>query len=322
MRISKYFYNAKTCRYEPLPTSITSLVSYAILFSISTLLIFWGVLTVHSKLFLSEKGKALKKENITLTKYHASLVGELAHVESVLNKLNDQNSDLHKKIFETSLLESTSSTQKNSNISIASASDFKTAAIELREKSNAVSKISKSHNAFFSTVVVNEKELQFLMSIPCIQPIENAALTKLVSGFGKRINPFHKGNYKHPGVDFTATRGTSVVATAKGVVVDLRKGSSLQAGYGNYIEIDHGNGLITRYAHLEEVMVRVGQRVSKGSTIGTVGMSGGAIAPHIHYEIIRNGKQVDPVPFMMENLSSKEYTELQKLGSKKNQSLD
>ena len=118
---------------------------------------------MHSKLFLSEKGKALKKENITLTKYHASLVGELAHVESVLNKLNDQNSDLHKKIFETSLLESTSSTQKNSNISIASASDFKTAAIELREKSNAVSKISKSHNAFFSTVVVNEKELQFLM---------------------------------------------------------------------------------------------------------------------------------------------------------------
>lgn len=96
----------------------------------------------------------------------------------------------------------------------------------------------------------------------------------------------------------------------------------MQAGYGNYIEIDHGNGLITRYAHLEDVMVRVGQKVSKNSVIGTVGMSGGAIAPHIHYEIIRNGEQVDPVPYMLEKLNSKEYIELQKLGSKKNQSLD
>ncbi len=86
--------------------------------------------------------------------------------------------------------------------------------------------------------------------------------------------------------------------------------------------IDHGNGIVTRYAHLEDVHVRVGQRVSKGFTIGTVGMSGGAIAPHVHYEIIRNGIEVDPVPYMMEKLNSTEYSELQKLGNKKNQSLD
>jgi murein DD-endopeptidase MepM/ murein hydrolase activator NlpD len=292
------------------------------LFSISTLLIFWGGLTIHSKLFLSEKGKELKRENIVLTKHKASLLGELSNVDHVLSTLNDKNSDLHKKIFETAILEVPSSTKKNPNILLANASDFKTSALELREKTNAVSTISRNHNALFSTVEVNDKELQFLMSIPAIQPIENTALTKLVSGFGKRINPFHKGNYQHPGADFAATRGTSVVATAKGVVTDLRKGSTLLAGYGNYIMIDHGNGLVTRYAHLEDVQVRIGQRVSKGFTIGTVGMSGGAIAPHVHYEIIRNGTEVDPVPYMMEKLNSKEYTELQKLGSKKNQSLD
>ena len=322
MRLSKFYYNPKTCRYEPTPTSISSLVSYAILFSISTLLIFWGALTLHSKLFLSAKGKELKKENITLVKHHASLLGELDKVEGVLSTLNDQNSDLYKKIFETSLLTPTSSTKKNNHILLDDASTFKTAANELQEKSTAVSKISKSHNTYFSTVEVGDKELKFLISIPSIQPIENASLTRLVSGFGKRIHPFHKGNYNHPGADFAATRGTSVFATAKGVVVDLRKGSTLQAGYGNYIEIDHGNGIITRYAHLEDVLVRVGQRVSEGFTIGTVGMSGGAIAPHVHYEIIRNGNQVDPVPYMLENLNSKEYSELQKLGSKKNQSLD
>jgi murein DD-endopeptidase MepM/ murein hydrolase activator NlpD len=322
MRLSKYYYNPKTCRFEPQPTSITSLVSYAILFSISTLLIFWGGLTLHSKLFLSAKGKELKRENIVLTKHQASLLGELSNVDHVLSVLNDKNSDLHKKIFETALLEDRSSTQKNHNISLATDSDFKAAAKELLKTTDEISKTSKNHNAFFSTLEVNEEELQFLMSIPAVQPVENASLTRLVSGFGKRINPFHKGNYHHPGVDFAATRGTSVFATARGVVTDLRKGSTLLAGYGNYIMIDHGNGIVTRYAHLEDVQVRVGQRVSKGFTIGTVGMSGGAIAPHVHYEIIRNGTEVDPVPYMMEKLNSTEYTELQKLGNKKNQSLD
>src|SRR5688572_11827629 len=149
MRLSKYYYNPKTCRFEPQPTSVSSLLSYAILFSISTLLIFWGGLTLHSKLFLSEKGKELKKENILLTKHQASLLGELSHVDHVLTTLNDKNSDLHKKIFETAILEVPSSTQKNHNILLANDSDFKTAAKELKETTTAVSKVSKNHNAFF-----------------------------------------------------------------------------------------------------------------------------------------------------------------------------
>jgi murein DD-endopeptidase MepM/ murein hydrolase activator NlpD len=169
---------------------------------------------------------------------------------------------------------------------------------------------------------VGHDQLNFLLSVPSIQPIENGELTKLVSGFGDRINPFHKGIHHHPGADFAALRGTPVLATARGVVVDITNGSSLQAGYGNLVEIDHGNGLITRYAHLDAASVRVGQRVSKGAIIGTVGMSGGAIAPHVHYEIIRRGKQVDPVPYLLQNLNSTEYSMLQKLGSKKNQTLD
>jgi murein DD-endopeptidase MepM/ murein hydrolase activator NlpD len=322
MRLSKYYYDPETCRYEPQPTSISSLVSYAILFTVSTALIFWGVLSLHSKLFLSEKGKALKNENTTLVKHHASLLGELANVEGVLTSLNDKNSDLHKKLFETSLITTPSSNKKNNDVLLADGSNFMSAANELLEESSAVSQLSKSHNAGFATIEVHDKELQFLMSIPSIQPVENKNLTRLASGFGKRIHPFHKANYDHPGVDFAATRGESVMATATGVVVDLRKGSTLQAGYGNYIEIDHGNGIITRYAHLEDVLVRLGQKVSKGSPIGTVGMSGGAIAPHVHYEIIRNGKQVNPVPYMLESLNSKEYTQLVDLSDKKNQALD
>ena len=321
MSLSKYYYDSKTCRYEPIRTSFPKLAGFAILFSVSTLLLFWGLLTVHSKLFLSDRGKALKKENITMVKHHASILDGLASAENVLEKLDNKNSDLHKKIFETPI-PATQTTHKQEDILLTDEAGFKAVAKKLDHQSEAISKTSAQHNAHFSAIEVSEKDLQFFMSIPSIQPVANEDLTRLVSGFGKRINPFHKGNYDHSGVDFAATRGTSVMATAKGTVVDTKSGSDLQAGYGNYIEIDHGNGLITRYAHLEEVNVRVGQRVSKGFVIGTVGMSGGAVAPHVHYEIIREGKQVDPVPYFMEKLSSDEYAELLKLGSKKNQSLD
>jgi murein DD-endopeptidase MepM/ murein hydrolase activator NlpD len=322
MSPSRYHYNPTTCKYEPAKISLTSVAGYAVLFTTATAVLFWGILTLHSKVFLSERGKALKKENATLTKHHASLINGLADAESTLNNLNNQNSNLHKNIFETPLGAEVKPTFDKEAIILTDENGFKSVAEELRNKSNTVSKLSESHDAHFSNLEVGKKELRFFMSIPSIQPIENTELTKLVSGFGKRINPFHKGNYQHPGADFAAARGTSVLATAKGIVVDIQNNSSLQAGYGNFIEIDHGNGIITRYAHLEEVNVRVGQRVSKGLAIGTVGMSGGAVAPHVHYEIIRKGKQVDPVPYMMESLTSTEYTELQKLGNKKNQSLD
>ncbi|MFZ2907248.1 MAG: M23 family metallopeptidase [Cyclobacteriaceae bacterium] len=322
MSLSKYHYNPKTCRYEPTRTSFMGIGGYTILFFLTTILIFWGMLTLHSKIFLSERGKALKKENITMVRHQASIQEGLTSVNQLLKNLENKNSELHKKIFETPVETTPTAISTNENLIQADEREFRTVANDIARSSAELSRKSANHNLHFSAMNVGTRELTFLLSIPSIQPIENQELTKLVSGFGKRINPFHKGNYRHPGADFAAPRGTSVWATAKGIVVDIQRGSSLQAGYGNFVEIDHGNGLVTRYAHLEEVHVRVGQRLTKGFIIGTVGMSGGAVAPHVHYEIIRHGKQVDPVPYMMEKLSSDEYAALLKLGSKRNQSLD
>jgi murein DD-endopeptidase MepM/ murein hydrolase activator NlpD len=88
------------------------------------------------------------------------------------------------------------------------------------------------------------------------------------------------------------------------------------------VEIDHGHGFVTRYAHMEETSVRVGQKINKGFAIGTVGNSGGSIAPHIHYEIIRDGDNVDPVHFMIEGINSAEHRAMSVLAKKQNQSLD
>jgi murein DD-endopeptidase MepM/ murein hydrolase activator NlpD len=271
---------------------------------------------------MTERGKALQKENIALKKHEASLKQGLTNVNSVLTSLHSKDAELHKKIFETPLPVVPALNSKNEGLILAAESGFKSEAAALRKQIAKTASISAAHNAHFNTLEVDREGLAFLVSVPSIQPIENPELTKLVSGFGDRINPFHKGIYHHPGADFAASRGTAVFATAKGIVVDITNGSSLQAGYGNLVEIDHGNGLITRYAHLDLADVRIGQHVTKGTIIGTVGMTGGAIAPHVHFEIIRNGKQVDPIPYLLQNLNSTEYSTLQKLGSKKNQTLD
>jgi murein DD-endopeptidase MepM/ murein hydrolase activator NlpD len=157
--------------------------------------------------------------------------------------------------------------------------------------------------------------------MPTLPPIASLTADNLVSGFGMRINPFHKGMYEHPGVDIASTRGTAVLASATGTVVDLKR-SDLQAGYGNFIDIDHGHGFVTRYAHLENIDVRIGQRVKKGNVIGTVGSTGGSVAPHLHFEVLRKGKPVDPVHFMIEGVTSHDYDVLKSTSHKQNQSLD
>lgn len=323
MGLSKYYYNPETCRYEPRKTAYGSILGYAVLFSVSTVLLFLGILFLHSKLFLSERSKELKKENKTFEKHFASLQGQASVLEGSIDNLKEKNAALHEKLFETPFEQTElQSSSKKADLLLADAETFSKELNALNKKASSITRTAVSHNTEIADYSIRERDKVFLLSVPSIQPVENSENTKLVSGFGVRINPFHKGNYNHPGVDFTSARGTAVVATGAGRVIKAIKGSTLQAGYGNYVDIEHGNGLITRYAHLDDVTVRVGQKVDKGFTIGTVGMSGGSVAPHVHYEIIRNGNQVDPVPYMLEGLTSDQHIDLQKLGAKKNQSLD
>jgi murein DD-endopeptidase MepM/ murein hydrolase activator NlpD len=323
MSLSKYYYNPETCRYEPRKTAYGSILGYAVLFSVSTVLIFVGILFLHSKLFLSDYGKELKKENKAFEKHFASLQGQASVLEGSIVSLKDKNATLHEKLFETPFEQAEPQTlSTTADLLLADAATFSKELEALNKKASSITRTAVSHNTEISNYSIRERDKVFLLSAPSIQPVENSENTKLVSGFGGRINPFHKGHYNHPGVDFTSARGAAVVATGAGRVIKAIKGSTLQAGYGNYVDIEHGNGLITRYAHLDDVTVRVGQKVDKGFTIGTVGMSGGSVAPHVHYEIIRKGDQVDPVPYMLEGLTSDQHIELQKIGAKKNQSLD
>ncbi|XQW84418.1 M23 family metallopeptidase [Thalassotalea piscium] len=147
-----------------------------------------------------------------------------------------------------------------------------------------------------------EKQLKLLESVTLGHHIENTSYLSgrpikkgwLSSYFGIRKDPFNGRPAMHKGVDFAGKEDTAVIATAAGVV----SWASRRSGYGNLIEIDHGNGIKTRYGHSKELLVNVGDVVNKGQTIALMGSTGRSTGPHVHYEILRNNKQIDPVKYV------------------------
>ncbi len=130
-----------------------------------------------------------------------------------------------------------------------------------------------------------------LARTPSIMPTQGY----LSSGFAKaRIHPIFHEARAHEGIDISAPMGTPILAAASGLVVDV----GTVAGYGKMVTVDHGYGLVTRYAHLSKALVRAGQRVKRGEEIAQVGNSGIATAPHLHYEVMVRGQQQDPLKFI------------------------
>lgn len=319
-----YRYNEETCQYERIKVKTPDVVFYVSGVLVSSFVILAAMLVLHDFLIDSDKEVALRKENNALAKNQAVLASQLDQIDATLEQLSEKDQSLHLKFFGTPI-EKVSGENKGlatRRILLADASEFRSTVSQIQEKSGGLLHQSGIITSYFhDKLSMDLKDAERVYAMPTLPPVNELTAEKLVSGFGMRINPFHKGMYEHPGIDIAAPRGTEVLATANGTIVDLKR-SDLQAGYGNFIDIDHGHGFVTRYAHLESIAVRLGQRVKKGSVIGTIGRSGGSVAPHLHYEVLRKGKPVDPVHFMIEGVTSQEYEVLKSTSHKQNQSLD
>ena len=178
---------------------------------------------------------------------------------------------------------------------------------------------SKSMDTILETA--EEKEEKFA-SIPSIKPVRSDRLprsVRLLSGFGYRLHPIYKVRKLHTGIDFTAPKGTPIQATGNGTVKRVERRST---GYGQNVVIDHGFGYETLYAHMSRIDVKPGDKVKRGQQIGTVGSTGTSTAPHCHYEVKYNGHKVNPINYVLDGLSPKEYQELVKAAEKVNQSMD
>ena len=170
------------------------------------------------------------------------------------------------------------------------------------------------------TMLAQNKETM-LAAIPSIKPIRSDKLRRgmqHLSGFGMRIHPILKVRKMHWGIDFSAPSKTPIQATGAGKVIFAGR----KSGYGNCVQIDHGFGYKTLYAHMSSINAKRGDTVVRGQMIGRVGSTGMSTAPHCHYEITLWDKKVDPIQYCLDGLTPHEYQELVEASSVQNQSFD
>jgi len=317
MKHTTYRYNSATCRYEPVPWGVKNILRPALIFLAVSTASFFGLLYLHSSWLTTEKELALKDENQALNYHLGKLSDEITTVNTLLASLKDSDRNVQKKLAtDNNTLPEVDRPTSHLDVNL------KTLLKNTQAKTSSLYQKAQLSNQYFGTSIeVSPEDLSLLTNIPSIQPIDSKDLTKLASGYGMQANPYHKGNYFHRGIDFVAPRGSFVYATAGGIISNV-KTSDFPMGEGNTVEIDHGNGYRTRYAHLGGIQVKPGQKVEKGAVIATIGISGSSVAPHLHYEVLKNNKKVDPIEYLLENLSTTDYSLLVLQAKQKNQSLD
>jgi murein DD-endopeptidase MepM/ murein hydrolase activator NlpD len=321
MARTKYYYNAKTLRYERARPSLSGILSTAIGLLAFGAVFFIGLFYLQNKLIDTPAEKQLRTENAALRNHYKVLSAKLQTSKSNLAALLKKEDNLYSTFFDSSPEAATTSTREN-NILVGGEEQFRQTIKELTrfyKQSYFKADIISDHYSRYASV--SRYDLDQIKNFPGALPVADADAKMLVSGFGTRINPWHKAKFHHDGIDFAGARGSAVLATGNGTV-SLVKQSDLPAGYGTYIEIDHGYGYVTRYTHLGELKVRTGQKVKKGNTIAIMGMSGGSIAPHVHYEVLKDGHQIDPMKVLVEGLGSDQFNLMAKAASQPNQSLD
>lgn len=322
----KYIYNTETCQYERVSISAWDVALNLLGFLTVALIIAIGILLVFNRYFESPKEIVLRKENEELRLHYDILDHEMTDVQDMLQNLRERDDNVYRLIFEADPVPASIRTAGTGGTNKYKDLLNKELIQEdlIIDDFNRLDKLkrqmyiqTKSYDEIIDLALHKE---EMLASIPAIQPINNKELTRLASGFGLRIHPIYKIKKMHTGLDFSAPRGTPIYSTGAGKVKKAQN-SYRKTGYGNQVEIDHGFGYVTKYAHMQMITVKKGQKIKRGDLIGYVGSTGGSTAPHCHYEIIKDGKKIDPIQFIIQDVTDEEYQKLLDLASRENQSL-
>jgi murein DD-endopeptidase MepM/ murein hydrolase activator NlpD len=320
----KYYYDTETCKYERVRTKKSDVVLNALGLISLTVAMAVGLLIMYSNYFESPKELILKNEVKELEFYYDKLNQDVELLSKILNNIEHRDDNIYRVVLGAEPIEKSvrdagvGGADRYADIRDKSI-DHKDVVIALHERVDKLRRKlyieSKSQD---EVVHLAEKKEKLFAAIPAIQPISNKQLIALASGYGLRIHPVYKVKKMHSGIDFAANIGTPIYATADGkvAVVDVKF-----SGYGKVVELDHGFGYRTRYAHMHGFAVRIGQNVKRGDLIGYVGNTGLSTAPHLHYEVLINGVQVDPVHYFFNDLTAAEYEKVLELATTENQSL-
>ncbi len=326
MARKKYKFNPDTLNYESIGltwkekaikvgTYLSSSFALALVFVI-----------VFLNFYETPKTKRLKRENKQLASQYELMSKDLDKVEAVLTDLQQRDDNIYRVIFEAEPIPSSvrdagfGGVNKYSQLEDMSNSAL---VIATAKKLDVISKQayiqSKSYDEVMKMALNKEK---MLAALPAIQPITNKDLKRTSSGWGYRMHPIYKVRKMHWGLDFTAPIGTPIYATGDGTVTEVQGSKRSRVGLGLHVKIDHGYGYETVYGHMNEFNVKRGQKVKRGDIIGYVGNTGGSTAPHVHYEVHKDGRKVNPAYYVFQDLTPQEYDKMIAISTNIGQTLD
>jgi len=319
---TNYRFNPDTLSFDKIERNIKTLVRKMLGYVSTGLASGMIFFFIFLQFFDPPQTKRLKRQNEQLLSQYNLMNKDFEKVTKVLEDIQNRDDNIYRVIFEAEPIPSSvrmAGFGGSNRYSKLEDMDNSELIISTTRKLDILSKQvfvqAKSYDEVAKMALNKEK---MIASMPSIMPVSNNDLKRTASGWGMRIHPIYKIPRFHYGMDFTAVTGTDVLATGIGVV----KEASRETGYGNRVVIDHGFGYETFYAHLSKINVKVGQKVNRGDIIGNVGSTGTSTAPHLHYEVSKNGVKVNPQNYYFQDLTPLEYEKMIAISSNMGQSFD
>lgn len=320
----KYYFDPESLAYRKIKTKKSKKFAYVALFILASALFGFlcFVLFMNVPFLETPRDKIQGREIETMKLNYSILSKEIDQLSDAMAALEDRDDNLYRAYFNSSPIPVEKRNEGIAKKRYKELEGFNNSdlVINTMKKVDVLKKrLSIQSKSLDDVLKLAKAKDKLLSAIPAIQPVKNEDLKRMASGFGYRSDPFTKARKMHQGMDFTASTGTPIYATGDGVV---KNADNSLSGYGNHIEITHGFGYLTLYAHLSRYNVRPGQRVKRGDVIGFVGSTGRSQAAHLHYEVHKDGQVVNPINFYYGNISAEEYVVISKLANQENQSLD
>lgn len=319
----KYRFNQDTLNFEMITTTTRDKIISGVIIFVASIVISVGYYAIYSHIYDTPKERAMINKLSAIKFNYQMLTQDMEHIDLMLADIQKRDDNIYRTILESEPIP-VSVRQAgfgginryeplegylNSNLMISAARHTDKIVMQLWVQS-----ISYDELIFKA---INKEQLA--NSRPAIMPISIKDLTSFSSRFGWRAHhPVHGGSAPHNGIDLSAPTGTSIYATGDGTVVKVANNSS---GYGKLIVIHHGFGFETRYAHMHSFDVSEGNEVKRGQKIGTVGSTGTSNGPHVHYEVHKNGKPINPINYLYLDMSPDEYVRIIEQAQNDNDSL-
>ena len=312
-----YVFDNDDIRFRKNKTSVWAVIRKILMFFVASVSMAVLYYVIFALVFSTDEEKRLRQENRMYAKEFPELEEKERLLSDVVSGLRVRDDNIYEEIFHTSAPD----VQPLASIDLLSGYDSIPGEDIVLHSAKKLAQIEKSagkveENFRRISEIISEKGYVFP---PMTNPLGDYSFAQTGASVGSRINPFYKVQMTHNGLDMIAPSGEPVYAAADGVVKDVVRS---RKGLGNVVEIDHGNGYVTRYAHLADIEVRKGRKLKRGARIGYVGVSGNSFAPHLHYEVMKDTLVLDPVNHMFASVTPEEYVNMLVMSVMTGQSMD